>query len=206
MILILFRSGEEEVLEFQVQSLEGTIKQLPDSIAKASECSSRVTKRFEELKQYYDKCRAPLTNCVSIQERFQDIEKAIESVMFNINNCEKYSQNLCPRVEVYCTELEHLVCWYELYFDGYKELLFEIQRREAEEKRQQNLIQLMKKELDKMNEEESQKREDFLSEHGRYLPTSLFPSALRETAVHYRISGDIQPISLPGLSRKYTRD
>merc|ERR1711862_1063856 len=132
--------GEEEVLEFQVQSLEGTIKQLPDSIAKASECSSRVTKRFEELKQYYDKCRAPLTNCVSIQERFQDIEKAIESVMFN------------------------------------------------------------------MNEEESQKREDFLSEHGRYLPTSLFPSALRETAVHYRISGDIQPISLPGLSRKYTRD
>lgn len=129
-----------------------------------------------------------------------------------------------PSIEYYCTELENLGLWYELYFNGYEELLFEIQRRENENKRQDRWLKIIEAELNRMHEgkflhsipffylylicicvEENQKRQNFADEHGRYLPQSMCP-VISEPAVRYSLSGDFKASPLPKLQKEYKRE
>eukprot|EP00339_Tiarina_fusa_P009284 CAMPEP_0117025504 /NCGR_PEP_ID=MMETSP0472-20121206/18829_1 /TAXON_ID=693140 ORGANISM="Tiarina fusus, Strain LIS" /NCGR_SAMPLE_ID=MMETSP0472 /ASSEMBLY_ACC=CAM_ASM_000603 /LENGTH=465 /DNA_ID=CAMNT_0004732229 /DNA_START=65 /DNA_END=1462 /DNA_ORIENTATION=+ len=198
------RTGEEELLEFQLQSMESQIDQVPDSVAKASDCLNRMQKHFGNLSKQCSLSATPFLRCNEITKRLEEVVFTIEAANNKLQIFERNYQELGGNVSYYCTELENLGLWYELYNTGYTELLFEIQRREQEDKRQKRLIEIMETELSRMHEEEMLKRQQFIEEHGRYLPTSLFPN-MEEPAVQYSLSADIKPSPLPQLSRVYQR-
>lgn len=135
----------------------------------------------------------------------RDLDPCLTHTIQSMNQFTHTSEENQDALDYYLTQLENLISWYDLYFVGYRELLFEIQRREAESLRQRRLIETMEKELRRMYEEENVKRSYFLEEHGKYLPTNLCP-VITEAAVRYHVGGDFQPAALPKLSRIYERD
>ena len=78
------KSGSQEVLEFQVDGLEGTVNQLPSSIAKACECLGRINDRASQLRQQYRECTEPFKRCVIIQERFRVLETSIDTAIAKV--------------------------------------------------------------------------------------------------------------------------
>ena len=150
----LCRTGQEELLEFQLEALEGHVKQLPLSVAKASECLKRIQEKGQELT---DKChlyQAPFARCNQIKERLADLDPCLTQTIHTMNQFTHTTEENQDALDYYLTQLENLISWYDLYFVGYRELLFEIQRREAESLRQRRLIETMEKELRLMYEGE----------------------------------------------------
>merc|ERR1712137_299834 len=139
-----------------------------------------------------------------INIRFDHIHSALQSTQENLINFDQAEEKRTETLLSWFGELDNLISWYNLFHTGYHELLFEIQRRSQENQRQKELIQLINQELSTMHDEEKKKRTRFFEEFGKYLPSTLCPVIMEETAEH-KLVCDFSPSPLPTLSTKYTR-
>ena len=79
------RTREDDLLEFQLEALEGSVRQLPNSLAKASECLSRIKERAECLAKQCTQSHGPFARCGQIKALLLDMEGSLASSIQSMN-------------------------------------------------------------------------------------------------------------------------
>lgn len=115
-------------------------------------------------------------------------------------------------------EIGDLTTWYKLFQKSYNHMLLEIYRRQKEHERQQAIVDEFVKKMNQMyisniillicikltcTVAESNERQKFYNEYGRYLPATLCPSIM-ESATKYTVSPETYKTALSSI--QFTED
>jgi len=178
-------------LEKQSDELPSQISKIYDSLQRIQNISHKVEERIQQTNVTYK----GINRIISSLERF---EKEIKNKIGELNGLKEIFEQHRASASILFEELSSLATWYELFYNSYGELIFEISRRHKEHRRQQEIVEIYQKELNLMHQMESQKREQFQDFYGKYLPPSLCPS-ISEPSTHYQIYPEKFSTNLPNI-------
>lgn len=173
-----------------------------------SELTALVTRMFETLQRIQaittdvdnrtQRYGVAFKNSVKLLTALETFGLEAKNRLMELGNLETSFEERKEGAKFVFEELSNLVTWYDLFYTAYIELLFEIDRRHKEQKRQQELLESYQRELDALWKGETEKRDTFFEFYGRYLPQSLCP-VIMEPAAQHRIIPDRIPSELPLL-------
>jgi hypothetical protein len=194
----LKQSSLDQAGDYNLAGLRQATEGLSSQISQIYDCLQRVdtiAKEFDERAKKYDAIFAQSTSLNDLLDLFG---RFCESVSVELRYLEyQFKQHKNGYAPLF-NDLKALASFYQMFAVSYQEMLFEIARRRAELKRQQEIVNKYQRELDSLYQREQRSRENFHQFWGQYLPSSICP-ALFEPPPRYRIYPENFETSLPNV-------
>jgi len=179
-------------LEGRTEGLTAQVSRMHDSLKRMASTTSEIEARLNRIGNSYNAAAQLLRYLEAFGEEARNKLSGLQQVETSFEEHKAGAKFLQE-------ELSNLVTWYRLFHTAHHELIYEIDRRHKEMRRQQEVVDAYSRELRLMHQTECQKRENFFEFYGRYLPPSLCPHIM-EPATRYQIYPDHYSTNLPILS------
>jgi len=200
--LIKTSGGQTKLIE--IEALKQRTERLPASVTLVDSRLKRVLDACQVTNERSQKYTAAFKHANTTFKALISFGADVRQTIQHLDELEANFEERRTTVSFLFEELGNLAMWYDLFNTSYDELLVEIDRRHAEHKRMEDIMQAYQKDLDLWWEVENQKRENFYQYYGRYLPQSLCPSIM-ERAVRLEIFPAQIATNLPSLTHDMQR-
>ncbi|CAG8656175.1 350_t:CDS:10, partial [Cetraspora pellucida] len=190
------KSHTDSSLNLDISVLENDTGLLPSIIQVLQEGLQYIESLSEEVRVINHIYRASYDEANKLFSELDGFGSSFE----NISNTIKELEVCSVIVDRLLDELLNLNMWYEEFARAYDHMIVEIDRRHKVREQHEKLVEDYSNKLEGLYLEETQQREVFFQNHGRYLPVDLCPP-IQELPIRYEIITQ-DDTKLPILSYK----
>ncbi|CAG8702739.1 8235_t:CDS:2, partial [Racocetra persica] len=180
------KSHADDSLNLDISVLENDTGLLPSIIQVLQDGLQYIESLSEEVRVINHIYRASYDEANKLFSELDGFGSSFENISNTIKELEADFEKGSVIVDRLLDELLNLNMWYEEFSRAYDHMIVEIDRRHKVKEQHEKLIEDYSIKLEGLYLEETQQRELFFQNHGRYLPSDLCPP-IQEPPIRYEI-------------------